>query len=233
MISGVADPGAKRGAAAPSGDDHPPDCGVPAVDFRSLEEVPAYEVAQRLALKPHREGGYFRETYRSPVEVATDAGPRPVSTAILYLLTQSDPSRLHRLRRDELWFYHAGAPAELVLLAPPLVKRIEDAPAAPGAGLDPQPFTTQVIGLDRPQAVVPAYYWAAARVLTEDQTDWGTGRAPERRWTADRRAAPELHWTLVSCVVSPGFEYEDFELADRKTLLRQFPQARAVIKALT
>jgi predicted cupin superfamily sugar epimerase len=191
-----------------------PECVGPTSDFRCLEELCPHEVAERLELEPHREGGFFRETYRSPVVVAADNGPRPASTAILYLLTADDPSRFHRLRMIELWFYHAGAPAELFVLSPPAA-------------------TQRVIGLDCPQLLVPANTWTAARVLTEDEADWGVGRAPERRWTADRRAAPQLRWTLVSCVVAPGFTYDDFELADRAALLREFPQERAAILALT
>ena len=64
--------------------------------------------------------------------------------------------------------------------------------------------------------------------MSEEQADWGEGWAPERRWTADRRANPEARWTLVSCVVTPGFEYGDFELADREALLAAYPQARRV-----
>ena len=179
-----------------------------------MEELSAHEVAERLELEPHREGGFFRETYRSPVEVPTANGPRPASTAILYLLTANNPSRFHRLSTDELWFYHAGAPAMLFVLSPPAA-------------------TQRVIGLDSPQMLVPANCWTGARVLTEDEADWGMGRAPERRWTADRRATPRLRWTLVSCVVTPGFTYDDFELADRAALLREFPQERAAILALT
>ncbi len=40
-------------------------------------------------------------------------------------------------------------------------------------------------------------------------------------------------WTLVGCVVTPGFEYEDFEPADREALLREFPQDAEIILALT
>lgn len=187
--------------------------------YWGLEELAAEQVAARLNLRPHREGGFFRETYRSPLQVGTDAGPRPLSTVILYLLTSDDPSRFHRLRSDEMWYYHAGGPAEMVLLAPG---------AAQEAAVD-----LQVIGLDSPQLLVPAGHWLASRVIAEDQVDWGAGRAPERRWTADRRTSLESRWTLVSCMVSPGFEYDDFELAQRESLLSQFPQARRIIKALT
>jgi uncharacterized protein len=195
--------------------------GVPGggQEYRRLEELTADQVAPRLSLEPHREGGYFRETYRSPRQVETEAGPRAASTVILYLLTIENPSRFHRLRFDELWCFHAGAPAEMVLLAPE---------GTPGEAVN-----RQVIGLDNPQLLVPGGHWLASRVMSEEQADWGEGWAPERRWTADRRANPEARWTLVSCIVTPGFEYGDFELADREALLRQYPQARRVVQALT
>lgn len=186
----------------------------PAVGSLGLDELSAVEVAQKLELQPHPEGGFFRETYRSAVEIETEAGLRPTATAILYLLTAQDPSRFHRLRSDEVWFYHAGAPAELILLRPRSAEH-------------------QIVGLDLPQVVVPAASWMAARVLSQDQADWGAGRAPERRWTPDRRWSPSLHWTLVSCVVSPGFDYADFDLGAREALLRDYPQARKEILALT
>ena len=100
--------------------------------------------------------------------------------------------------------YHTGAPAELVLLGPAVPEY-------------------QAVCLSRPQAFIPARRWMAARVIPEDEVDWGSGRAPERRWTPDRRAARELRWTLVTCVVTPGFDYDDFELAERDELLREFP----------
>ena len=76
------------------------------------EQPTAADIVVALDLMPHREGGYFRETYRATATVATTRGERSASTAILYLLTDSEASRFHRLRSDELWFYHAGASAE-------------------------------------------------------------------------------------------------------------------------
>ncbi|GAB4019480.1 cupin domain-containing protein [Spirosoma koreense] len=40
-------------------------------------------------------------------------------------------------------------------------------------------------------------------------------------------------FSLVGCTVAPGFDFADFELADRDTVLSQFPQHRAVIDRLT
>ena len=40
-------------------------------------------------------------------------------------------------------------------------------------------------------------------------------------------------FALVSCVVSPGFNFEDFELFSREDLLKQFPKAHEIITLLT
>ena len=60
-----------------------------------------------------------------------------------------------------------------------------------------------------PQHVVPAGYWF--------------GCLPARN-TA---------FTLAGCTVAPGFDFADFELADRTTLLAAFPQHKIWIERLT
>ena len=40
-------------------------------------------------------------------------------------------------------------------------------------------------------------------------------------------------FSLLGCTVAPGFEYEDFELAEKEELLKQFPEYEAIIKKLT
>ena len=194
---------------------------------RGPERPTAEEMIASLDLSPHREGGYFRETYRSSVRVATAHGERSASTGIAYLLTATEPSRFHRLRSDEMWFYHSGALAELLLLRP-----LSAAGPAKKSGEDYLP-KHQVIGPTSPYALVPAGWWVAVRVIVGEQTDWGIGRAPERRWTADRRTTRECDWTLVSCAVTPGFEYEDFEMAGRESLVKDYPLAAELIRALT
>jgi predicted cupin superfamily sugar epimerase len=68
-----------------------------------------------LKLEPlAHEGGFFVETYRS----TTRAGSRAIATAIYYLLTPESPSRLHRLRGDEIYHFYLGDPVELLLLFP-------------------------------------------------------------------------------------------------------------------
>ncbi|HEY6337285.1 MAG TPA: cupin domain-containing protein [Candidatus Sulfotelmatobacter sp.] len=45
---------------------------------------------------------------------------------------------------------------------------------------------------------------------------------------ADRRS-----FALVGCTVAPGFDFEDFELAQREELVRRYPQHRGLIWKLT
>jgi hypothetical protein len=46
-------------------------------------------------------------------------------------------------------------------------------------------------------------------------------------------ATPDGAYTIVSAVVSPGFDFADFELADRATLFREYPQCEELIERLT
>jgi len=40
-------------------------------------------------------------------------------------------------------------------------------------------------------------------------------------------------FALVGCTVAPGFDFEDFEMARREALVRDYPQHRGVIERLT
>ena len=76
----------------------------------------ADDVIARLHLQPHPvEGGFFRETYRSPDNLPTG---RSVSTAIYYLLTPKTVSALHRLPGDEVFHFYAGDPVRMLQLWP-------------------------------------------------------------------------------------------------------------------
>ena len=87
--------------------------------------ISAAFLKEHLGLEPlPEEGGYFAETYRSPVSLAADclphtyADPRSLATAIYYLLTPDTFSALHRLPGDEVYHFYLGDPVELVLLRP-------------------------------------------------------------------------------------------------------------------
>jgi predicted cupin superfamily sugar epimerase len=136
-----------------------------------------------LKLTPHPEGGFYRESYRSSGLIAESSlpsgmkGARCYGTAIYFLLRAGQVSRWHRIKSDELWFYHAGAPLEvIVLLNDGIEKKLQ-------LGLD-------LSAGQHPQVVVPAGCWFGSRIVN--------GRED---------------FSLVSCTVSPGFDFQDFQLA--------------------
>jgi predicted cupin superfamily sugar epimerase len=85
----------------------------------------ADELIHLLRLQPHpKEGGYFRETYRSdellsPAALAPRYGAaRSVGTAIYYLLTPTTYSAIHRLKSDEVFHFYLGGPVRMLQLFP-------------------------------------------------------------------------------------------------------------------
>lgn len=157
----------------------------------------ADDIIAALDLKPHPEGGHFRETFRDgpvagpfaalrPVAPGVDhrdgpvAGPfaalrpaapgRDYSTAIYFLLKAGEASRWHRIDAAEVWHYYKGAPLEL---------RIE--------GRAPILLGPDLAAGQAPQIVVPPGAWQAARSIGD--------------------------FTLVGCTVAPGFDFAAFELA--------------------
>ncbi len=61
------------------------------------------------SLIPHPEGGSYCEIYRGAELVQCNAGLRNTATVIYFRLRAGERSRFHRLRHDELWFWHEGA----------------------------------------------------------------------------------------------------------------------------
>lgn len=106
----------------------------------------------RLDLRPHPEGGWYRETWRDARQVRAEGfdGPRSASTAIYFLLAAENFSALHRIRSDEVWHHYAGDDIEVTTLAADGIRRtLLVGHHAPGA---------------TPQAVVPAGEWFGSRV---------------------------------------------------------------------
>jgi predicted cupin superfamily sugar epimerase len=75
-------------------------------------------VIEKLNLKPHPEGGWYREIYRSSDGVRTARGARSAITAIYYLLERNQISRWHVLEADEIWHFYEGSPLELLAYDP-------------------------------------------------------------------------------------------------------------------
>ncbi len=85
----------------------------------------AQEIIQKLQLQPHpREGGFFRETYRSEDRFPASVLPerygqdRDANTAIYYLLTPDTFSAMHKLATDEIFHFYAGSPVRMLQLFP-------------------------------------------------------------------------------------------------------------------
>lgn len=138
------------------------------------------DLAHRLNLEPHPEGGWYRRVYTSPqsVEPGDGRGTRPTATAVQYLLMPGESSSWHTVGSDELWLWQHGGALTLT---------------SGGSGTTPaSPSSDRLLGPDVEHghllhALVPAGTWQCA--------------AP-----ADGRPV------LVTCVVTPGFDFADFAL---------------------
>jgi predicted cupin superfamily sugar epimerase len=158
---------------------------------------------EKLGLEPHAEGGWYRELWRSdlviPGSVLPPAygGDRFACTLIHYLLEGEQRSAWHRVRSAEIWLWHAGGTLELSLGGG------GDVPAGKGAPeyaefLLGMPALREPPALSKPaesekgecfHAVVPPGIWQSAKIC-------------------------EGSFVLVSCIVSPGFYWEDFSLPE-------------------
>lgn len=131
----------------------------------------AADIIATLGMQRHPEGGWYVETFRDDA-----GGERGHSTAIYFLLEDGDRSHWHRVKdAAEIWHFHAGAPLELTIWCEGdvAVERLR--------------LSADLAAGERPQGIVPAGCWQAAR---------STGA-----------------WTLVGCTVAPGFLFSAFELA--------------------
>jgi len=108
----------------------------------------ADDLIRELNLRPHPEGGHFREVFRD----VRGADNRARSTAIYFLLRAGETSHWHRIDVCEIWHWYRGAPLALSI--------------APGRGVPIE----HILGNDiaagqRPQLVVPERAWQSARTL--------------------------------------------------------------------
>jgi predicted cupin superfamily sugar epimerase len=154
------------------------------------------DIIEELQLQAHPEGGFYAETYRSSAFTLNQNGEkRNLSTAIYFLLHDTNKSNFHRIQSDELWFFHQGEPIEIVTIQDGKARSIILGNAIEKGEL--------------PQATIPANTWFGSKLKD------GKGFA------------------LVSCTVAPGFDFLDFELAERENLANEFPNLEALIEEFT
>jgi predicted cupin superfamily sugar epimerase len=124
-------------------------------------QLTAADVIARLELRPHPEGGYYRETFR---DANSDSRGRSCSTAIYYLLTRGNRSHWHRIDAAEIWHYYAGSALSLEI-------------AHEGCSTHAVKLGPDLGAGERPQAIVPASAWQCAET-TGDWTLVGCTVAP-------------------------------------------------------
>jgi len=112
----------------------------------------ASDIIARLELRPHPEGGHYRETFR---DSCPDSQGRARSTAIYFLLARGERSHWHRIDAVEVWHYYAGSSLILQIA--------NEGCAGHAVRLGPD-----LAAGERPQAIVPAQAWQAA----ETTGDW-------------------------------------------------------------
>jgi predicted cupin superfamily sugar epimerase len=105
------------------------------------------EIISKLDLKPHPEGGHYRETFRDSRLV----DGRAASTAILFLLARGECSHWHRIDAVEVWHYYAGAPLKLEIVD--------------GSKEEIVRLGADIHADEVPQVTVPARAWQAAESL--------------------------------------------------------------------
>ena len=108
------------------------------------------DIIARLDLKPHPEGGHYRESFR---DTRLDEDGRARSTAIYFLLSRGERSHWHRIDAAEAWHYYAGDA---------LILQIADDRGTRSLRLGPD-----LVGGEVPQAIVPAHAWQAAESTGE------------------------------------------------------------------
>jgi uncharacterized protein len=166
----------------------------------------AQEVISALGLQPHPiEGGFFRETYRSPGVIPCtflppgyhDGRDRSIGTAIYYLLTVNTFSELHRLPTEEVFHFYLGAPVRMLQIFPD------------GKARDII-IGSDILAGQQPQVVVPAGVWQGSRLEPGDHD-----------------------FALLGATVTPGFDYADYEQGKRADLIARFPDHAQRIRELT
>jgi predicted cupin superfamily sugar epimerase len=132
------------------------------------------EIIARLELRPHPEGGHYRETFR---DSARGANGRAHSTAIYFLLARGERSHWHRIDVAEVWHYYAGHALTLQI-------------ANDGCRQHTVRLGPDIAAGERPQAIVPASAWQAAE-STGDWTLVGCTVAPGFEFAKFELAKPD------------------------------------------
>lgn len=152
-----------------------------------------------LEMTAHPEGGYFKESFVSertlPPNTLHINEERFLWTSIYFLLRTGEVSNFHRLKSDEMWYFHAGEPLTIYMITP-------------NGELIEKQLGLNIEKGEIPQVLVPKDYIFGSAMNNDG-------------------------FSLVGCMVAPGFNFKDFELFDRKYLLEKYPNYKETIEKLT
>jgi predicted cupin superfamily sugar epimerase len=154
----------------------------------------AAELIAVLGLQSHPEGGFYRQIFRSQVQVSPmdGRGPRAALTTIYFVLPEGSFSRWHQVASDEVWHLYEGGPLELLELSASGQSILRHRLGRVGSGTDAPACTigTGIWQAARPLGeyafvgctVGPGFDWADFRLLADDHV----------RASAVRAALPDL-----------------------------------------
>lgn len=164
---------------------------------------PAHYWIEKYALSPHPEGGYYTETYRAAESIPKGALPERFNGDRAF-----STGIYFLLESHNFSAFHRIQADEMW--------HFYAGEALDVFVIDEKKREMQVIRLgNNPdngetfQAVVPAGAWFASR------------------------PAKGSAYALVGCTVAPGFDFSDFEMAERTALQMQFPEFKQTIQELT
>lgn len=113
---------------------------------------------KELEMLPHPEGGYYKENFRSNTSIQFEGfeGERSICTSIYFLLEKGQTSALHRIKSEEIWYFHDGQTLEIIELDSNQNEMI--------TRLGKEISNGEVL-----QHVVPANTWFGARLAPESE----------------------------------------------------------------
>lgn len=154
---------------------------------------------ESLGLIAHPEGGYYKSTFASEITISgigsSEGQQRQLFTSIYFLLKSNEVSHFHRLKSDELWYYHGGSSLTIHVID------------------ESGSYKEWKLGLNLENGEVP-------QVLVPKNTIFGSSMMEGDTFS------------LVGCMVAPGFDFEDFELFSQEELLELYPQHEKIIRKM-
>lgn len=78
-----------------------------------MKEYSPKSIIEKLDLKPHPEGGHYKQVFKDSINVTAEDGTRRYRSAltdIYFLLAKGEISSFHKVKQSEIWHFYSGAP---------------------------------------------------------------------------------------------------------------------------